>query len=272
MKINLASMTLAEINELRTQLYQAGFRNNNVWNGSGRPPQFDYSSLDWSKSNAALSRETGIGIGTLYQWRTKLNKPQAEFDREPGPTAGVVVKSIRADHALIDWTKPDIEISKEHGFTREYARQLRAKYGKPRVYVARRRYEEFLKTFEGVKELQFEDAAQKFSISYDTFRKYCAQAGIKVIPKNSGLPTKYDWNSFDWDLPNRLLTEIWGMKFNAVASYRYRNRIHGAKFSSWFIPDEFQAAVAEQKAKAAEFKATGKLTTNHHEPEPEPTE
>lgn len=61
-----------------------------------------YKSMDWSKSNYTLAAETGIGYGSITQWRRKLNKPRV--------CGGKLWPLIQ----IMDWSKSNADLAREH--------------------------------------------------------------------------------------------------------------------------------------------------------------
>ncbi len=295
MPIDITTLTLAEILDLKRQLSRITI-SGEPRNPRGAPLKHDYASWDWTKrdcdlcrehhvgpglvslmrrklghpkvtkhypaclawdwtkTNVDIAREQGVEITIVRQYRLILNKPAV--DREP--TDELHVAPIKDhDWDAQDWTRRDVDIARDLGVTRERVRQVRAKRGltPKRQYIDR--YAEFLKAVNGAKSLSFREAKQMgVKISAFTFPRYCTRAGIERH-RNDDPRIKYPWNQMNWDLPNILLREIWGVGgFNLLATHRSNHLKPKPAFRSMRgrIPIEFQPIVDAEKVKAQQWR------------------
>lgn len=210
---------------------------------------------DWSKPNTQISRENKVDVDLVARWRNRLGKEPAPHDVNPSPEYPDVPSTLkRYDWTQVDWNFPDIQIARKIGCTREMVRQKRAKLGLPKCLFHNWRYEQFVKAFYGVTELTHAQAKAKFPVAMNSFRKYCAKAGIKALFEKT--PTKHPWNLMNWDLSNLLLAQIWKIsKSGTVANYRCNTIKPKPKIAPRCdnIPPEWQSIVGQEKLKAAEY-------------------
>lgn len=207
-------------------------------------------SWDWSKSDTEITREVkGINVYNVRKWRLRLGKPLVpqDYHKDPKPPPN----TFGHDLSSVDWKKPDIEISKEVGCTREYVRQFRAKSGIPKSLFKDVHYQRFLDAFKDRTELTHDEVREKLGFAVVTINKYCHKAGIKVIRAN--YERLHPWRLFNWSLPNIILKDIWGVtSFNGVAARRCNHgkikplfRCHKGR-----VPEQFLAMVQEERDKA----------------------
>jgi hypothetical protein len=98
-----------------------------------RPDEF-WRQLDWSKTNAELSKRHRIGIGALH-YRRALNAPPEHLSKRK--RAGHhVVGGVTIDMQSVDWTKCNPELGEIYGVPQSRFRLLRAYLGKPLVKAA----------------------------------------------------------------------------------------------------------------------------------------
>lgn len=222
-------------------------------------------SWDWTKSDTAIAREHGLVLGSVSRWRRNLNKPPVPRKSvqmyEPPPLKQTF------DFSAVNWEKPDADIGRELKCTRELVRQKRALYGQPKRYANELKYAEFLKAVGDIKAISSNDAKAKWAgFNYITFKKYCLRAGIKVVRSVRFNP----WHLMNFQLPNKLLTEIWAVRGTLVGMYRARNPAVGrALFMSQDrrpIPSKYLALVEVEMAKAEEWRKTKLLGTPAAEP------
>jgi hypothetical protein len=294
-QIDLKALTIAEILELKTQLdslvgqlapvkreYGNGTAAAEHWDWSksnqelalehGRHPvtvsayrtQLDKPkvtrhypaclSWDWSKSNSAIAREQKIDPNSVRHWRIQLGKPLVQRDYKYVPK---VVPLPVVDWEAADWNKPDIQLAKETGYTRERVRQIRAKLGKSRRYVNDIKYERFLEMFKGVTSVRVNDVIDKAGISDATARKYCGRAGIKLDGLRELTSTVHPWNLMNFQLPNKLLGEIWLCDKGTIANHRCNHQLGKPVFNpQWHqVPEQFKALVEAEQLKAAEHRS-----------------
>lgn len=211
---------------------------------------------DWSQSNAEIARKNQVDVNVVQKWRAKLGMPPGPRDLIPQPP--VIVPKITIDHSQWDWTRPDIEISRAVGLSRERIRQIRAKLGKPKVTTYQVKYQKFLDMAAGRKELLLRQH-QEFQLSQKHFRVYCARAGIKCIWTPCQYECrKYPMNLMNWDLPAKLLQDIWKVPDRYVSVWRCNHGIRKAKFRSTKgnYPHRYAHLVWQERRKAEEYFAS----------------
>lgn len=225
-----------------------------------RKPKEWWAALDWTKSTTALAREHGLNIGTVRIWRIKLGQPEVKDDRVHRPTLTLPQRPrVKPEtYAHLDWAnKPDAELAREVGLTRERIRQIRARLGHPRAHAWALKFERFKKKFEGRTELTFEDARKEFPMCNTTFLDYCARCGIKTPVRGTGPPTRYPWHLYDWRLPSKILGGIWKHNPGSIANHRSAYGKPRPSFGRR-IPPKFLPLIGKQKQAAAEWKASQK--------------
>lgn len=228
---------------------------------------------DWSKSNSELAMELGINPALICGLRTKHGMPKSDH-REPSdgsPFKGVVVPRSRSliDWSSIDWEKNNLMLAGELGVTRELIRQhrLSLRKGKSKFHGMNRNFYDFSKLFAGIEKLTLAEARERMpTICEESFRKYCAALKIAVPPK-SDPRTRHAWHLVDFRLPNLILSEIWNIHPQAIATHRSRHINDRPVFRSvrGTIPDEFKAMVEAERVKASEWFAK---QNGQHQPEP----
>lgn len=113
-----------------------------------------------------------------------------------------------ADWFQADWTKSNQEIAEDLGVSRERVRQIRDKYGIPKVNAMRAGRDE--RVAEAVRLAATRTAreiAQALGVSVETARGYLRQEGVRAKrSKRSKQPCKYPWDDVDWE--NKYDSEI----------------------------------------------------------------
>jgi len=161
------------------------------------------------------------------------------------------------DFSTTDWSQRDIAIAKTIGCTREYVRQMRASLGHPKLNKHIRAYQEFTTKFAGQTLVEMKDLQAAFQNTHEsTLKKYCRKAGIRIRPKQME-PKIHPWGKMNWQLPNLLISEIWGIRQAVVGSRRYLSGIPSAswRYANGVIPAEHQPAVEAEKLAAASHKS-----------------
>lgn len=92
------------------------------------------------------------------------------------------------------------------------------------------------------------------------FYRAIKQAGVKH--KRGG--TKMDWSMLNWDFPNKVLAEVWGLNVNYLSRVRKNMGIPLGKLRPYFhgdpkpLPREISDALEQHKEFAEKFKASKK--------------
>lgn len=86
-----------------------------------------WRGIDWTRRNVEIARRVGVAPGTVAYWRQRLQRPD--------PTEKWAKPEMRARtnrrFAGVDWSLPNIAISRLMGCSREYIRQLRPRFEFP---------------------------------------------------------------------------------------------------------------------------------------------
>jgi hypothetical protein len=235
---------------------------------SWRYHDVDWESLDWTKNNNQLARETGIPFSTIRQNRIKLGKPNSD----PRTWYSKQRKVSPEQLETVDWEHcTDTEIAHQLRVSRERIRQLRQTLCKPPCkwdkvsksvrdmlfWMESHRAELEGKTTQEIFEaMPFPHATrgQKYyvlrmsGISYDATTTKAAISRIGKLSKQ-----------INWELPNIILSKIWGETAQHFASYRSHWNLGKAK---WLMQGGFCRVTDELRAAAhAELaKANGTIT------------
>lgn len=223
-------------------------------------------SWDWAKSNTELGREHGLLPTSVSQLRLELGHdpvPRNAFR----PTFNVNFATRRQNWEAVDWTKNDIRIAEELGCTRESVRLWRAKLGKPKSpHKWRfRKFVEFYERFKGRSDLTYEEVSAVLRMNRETFRQYCAQLSITIPPSPS--KAVYPWEQFNWQLPNKVLAEIWRGKAHSVAVHRMLHVRPSPLFRAvnGRVPENFLQMVEAEKRKAEDYFNTSQQNGHEHQ-------
>ena len=137
--------------------------------------------------------------------------------------------------ARIDWTMPDPEIGRREGVSREYVRQLRNAYGKPRGALKWAHHCSVAKTLKGTftaEELIHTTAHQLAQKINSTARAMQKARGVSLGITPSHLNGRFllPFHLLNWDLPNRDLAAVWGISVPCIANHRCTRHKLGARW------------------------------------------
>jgi len=207
---------------------------------------------DWSKSNPEISAAYGVEIATARYWRSKLGKAPV---KAPGafPVRPEELKANTAEfYSGLDWTKRDIELSWEVGVTRERIRQWRVRLGKAKVKSWVINMERF-KEIAGNGPVDTRDP--RYKMNPQTVRRYASCMGLPVLKFKTGPKCRHPWEKMNWDLPNSVLAEIWGIRPIYVGNRRCTLRKGKPKFyPSTSNLEEWRSVIAAEEKTANENK------------------
>ena len=217
----------------------------------------DTSKLDWSKSNSQLSRETGASISSIKKLRHKYGvgaPTQTDHSHLPPMQPAQKHSEKLKQYENWDWKRPDIVIAREKGLTRERVRQIRVQLGKPKCLFHHFKYEAFLNTFKGQKEISEAEAKEKLGLSPQLLQKYCRMSG-KTKTRAPFIYTS-SYRLMNFDLPNIILKRCWKIEHSSsLANFRCKYAKPKAKFRSikGSVPDQFKLLVVQEERKAAKY-------------------
>lgn len=164
----------------------------------------------------------------------------------------------------VDWTKQDIVISRELGVSREAVRLHRLKSGLAKSPKHKRHT-----TF---KHYNYIDLLEK---NKDKLQNKTFKEIRKILPWFDKIPARTQyyllrkvgirmsanrlyWKYINFDLPNIIISEIWGYSNHYVSRYRLKNKIGPPKWHVYFRFGrdnlELIKAIAEEKNKVAQLK------------------
>lgn len=157
--------------------------------------------------------------------------------------------STQVKHQL-DWSLQDSELAARTGYSREWIRLLRAKYGRPCPnpgyhWKIRHKVDEVLARVD-VANLPLADIARIAGVS--TGCKYLADE-----IKRRAIPTGRRSFAYliNWKLTNKDLSEVWGS--NWIGTYRYRERAPAAEIP-YLGPKSTNPVIEEERHKARAWK------------------
>lgn len=84
--------------------------------------------VDWRRPALHIAREQGVAVMTVISYMRRNGIPVRPAGVVRGQRLNVQHK---VEPSSLDWSQRDTELSKRHGVTREYIRQLRKKAGLP---------------------------------------------------------------------------------------------------------------------------------------------
>ena len=168
------------------------------------------------------------------------------------------------DHSLIDWNKQDIIISEEFGVSRERIRQLRKIHKQPappiRIWRLKTGPKEgslnhfVINNPDLIRDKTIPEIVKLLKVNKIEMRSL---SNLYVILNRTSLPYKrlikyHDWANVNFDLPNSIIAQIWGIKTSVVAVHR---AVHNIPLAKWDIrfgwnkdnPDLLAAAEHERK-------------------------
>lgn len=137
----------------------------------------------------------------------------------------------RKDWLKLDWSKQNVELSSETGYSAERIRQVRKELGfdisnsnhqRPEnaALVAMLEEGDWVKKTLGqvTKAVGFENTPANRNKVYGILYRR------SIVFKHSKVPVIHPWQLVNWELPNNLIERIWKFPFNMTASYRMRNQ------------------------------------------------
>lgn len=223
----------------------------------------DWENLDWlNKSDQMLSRELGIQSGTIRNNRIKLKKPRSlkYWHNDNQSNKKISDEEIKN----IDWVNnSDIFLAKKFGVTRERIRQIRLKLDAPQCkwYKIHTDQLDNIKYLETNRDnLQNKDLKEIISLlpnkNYlkNTITKHLDKYGIKyTLPRHPS--KKYDLNIYNFNLPNIILSKIWGEQHYTFAILRNRNLLQKSLWSTAGFRDDVKKKSFIRAIKAEIVKA-----------------
>lgn len=231
---------------------------------------------DWTKSNTEIARELKIPVQTVYTYRVKLNLPPAKTDgytRRPPLLRKTSKSNQLTDYTKLDWSKTDIELSREVGCSRENIRLTRARLGLPKRLHWMVKFDKFCATFKGIEQLSLAEAQAVMPITYVTFTDYCLRAGIKIIRSAAGRASINPWPLMNWRLPSSVLDKIWKLPYNSTANHRAKFKlpkagVHMRLPKSVGLPTTYQTMVEQEQAKALAYQQRTNGQSTPHQSRP----
>lgn len=226
-----------------------------------------WKNQDWAnKTIEEISIETGFSASLVRNHRLILFGPQSPFvkrkKRQPeneSTKRKVTVERLSA----VDWSRQDADLGRELGVTRERMRQYRKRLGHPpAIHPSKHKLlvEQLKADWDIVYHMRYCDIAEKYGRSKETIAYAVKRAGLS----KPQFVRSYPWHLFNMSLPNTVLSEIWGVAMQNVASRRFNYQL---PFPTWRKttnpkPPEFLAAIEAEKLKAAQWKESLTPTPN----------
>lgn len=228
----------------------------------------DWDSLDWTKTDAALAREHKVAYSEIRRVRMQLKKP---FPTDKWSAQRIIDPEKLA---AVDWLMAsDANIARQLGVTRERIRQLRHQLQKPRSLVeglgdiGTTAYKWIVKNWDSLAGKTKREIADLFNKEYpsllDRNRIYAMiiRTKLPVSVKRQCKADAIKWDEINFDLPNIVLTMIYGFGDNVVAAsrnilFKHKARWHMSGFSKMINDEEFIADMQAEivKATAAGYK------------------
>jgi hypothetical protein len=197
--------------------------------------------------------------------KRKWAHPQWAWSIENGNT------KLARFYDRLDWTKQDIELARETGYSRERIRQVRVQLGKPKSPNHKRYPQtEMQKAMDALlaQHVMEENGRGRIWIPKREIAKRTGYSPLTVQIKlsqfgiSANCREKADWANVDWGLNNKLLGEIWGIKHNLVSMHRYLHdcqspeffQPNGPRYRAWLAKPATQARIARQRELAQAFR------------------
>ena len=185
--------------------------------------------------------------------------PQSGIDGKQLPDRRV---RFHVDWESLDWSQPNIRLSECIGCTREFIRRKRAELGKPKLSAYEKQYREFVDFLKGRDWATPKDFAH-FGIRHATGRRYLlrAQKKYKPTPRTEWRRNASPRSLMNWELPNRLLDEIWAILKGTSATWRSRMGMQRASFRAGIrnVPERFAGKIEAERKKAKEWNSKSLL-------------
>lgn len=219
----------------------------------------DWDALDWSRNNALLSRDCGIDAKVIGSYRMRMGKQM--------PTVhafNIILTDERL--ATVDWEMTaDADIARAFGVSRERIRQIRLKLGKPQCKVKGlhlkaatilRWLVENRDNLEGKSLSEIAELAPHEGTARPVVYDLIKRSGIKLGPGSPHFRHRgFDWNQINFDLPNIVLSLIWGFSQCRIGTTR---NINFKPYQKWWLggfskeihEPELLLAIEEEKQKA----------------------
>jgi len=138
----------------------------------------------------------------------------------------------REEWSKWDWTKKDIELAAEHNLTRERVRQIRAELLLGSSRDVHRTLPSKIKADPAYYKELFSKHTKKelvsiLGVGYFTIQKASREFDLPTLS-----PDRNPWHLVDFNLPNQVIEEIWGIDHQVTSNYR---REHGKSRSPYWI-------------------------------------
>lgn len=175
-------------------------------NPGGRPPLLSPAEIDWTKSNAQISREVGVCAETVRATRRLLRKPSS---RRRGCPKGLMPSTLKR-FADVDWDMIDEAIAIEVGVSRQRVHQIRKALKIPKApKITRQNVSDawVAKNLRRIPNMTTSQAVAESGLCRQTLTAAAKRHGVRFSTFYSGRP----WHLFNWDLPNSDLADIWGI-------------------------------------------------------------
>lgn len=149
----------------------------------------------------------------------------------------------------------DVDIAAVMGVSRERARQVRRKLGKPESKfhkVQNLEFQKFLTANTGRRiNESLGEIIDRFNLNPQTIIKHLKESKINYIKG------EHQKKVYNFDLPNVILSEIWGVHYQTIAN---RRRGRAAKWNKDSQSPAFLRTIEAEKKKAEKFARTEAVT------------
>jgi hypothetical protein len=213
----------------------------------------NWETVDWTQQDVSLKSLLNVSQTAIHYHRSRLKKKRSPKWHHRSQNRS----ETKINWEAADWTKQDVEIAEILGVTRAAVCQKRNELHKGDATHKNRRT--------SVLKIEQQIITEKASLDglpFDQIKARFEDIGgvtLRNILKKNGIGWKranqiYPWDKLNWDLPNRVLEEIWGIKPNMVASRRMKTKKPAAKWDirfGWHEDNaELNLAITRERLKA----------------------
>lgn len=181
-------------------------------------------------------------------WISGKERKRLEFDliykHLPPLNVGKVDIFIDDAKGEINWLElRDVDVAKKYKLSRERVRQVREFLNHPKCKYQNKsvNFLKFCKLFSKHRSVKFSEC-KNFTLHAQSIKRWCKELQIHLEddrPSLRGSPYKYPWKSVNWDLPDRFISECFGVHQHSVWRARQKhNNGHACKYSIQGLSDE----------------------------------
>lgn len=231
----------------------------------GKKPM-DWTSVDWSQQNRDIAEQFQINPGSVSWMRKRLRKPRPKhWHKLKNPPA------IPERWNKVDWRQTNIAIGRKMNVSKEWARQVRLKLGKPKATIKAlapsvvRDLERVKASLDQLRGRSVGQAAKILGMTLALSTRVRRFLDEQDVLHDARRITKHPWHLMNFDLGNTALAQIWGISRDVIASHHFRHGLgspkwrwasygsHGTKAKD----ARYRRVIAAERIKAQKFRNRG---------------